>query len=220
MRLFDEGSTSSTLLRKVADWEDHPAWVRFRDIYDPRLRRWCRGYGLNADAIDEICQCIWIELAERMLTFEYDPSRSFRAWLWRLCQSRVLNFLHERSAKPWFSLDGREGGLAAGGRGDAGDPAGINEREGEERALDPFQLLMLAESEKVQAAVRARLKPHNWEAFWLVAVCDWSVERTGDALGMTKAAVYAARKRVADMLRDEGRRVMDQRSAGKGMRSL
>jgi len=77
-----------------------------------------------------------------------------------------------------------------------------------------LQCLLLEAGEQVQAVVRARVKPHNWEAFWLVAVCDWSVEQTAGALGMSKVAVYAARKRVARMLREEGRRVSDRWAAG------
>jgi RNA polymerase sigma-70 factor (ECF subfamily) len=221
MRLVDDGSTSPTLLSKVADWANHPAWVRFRDTYDPRLRRWCRGYGLDADAIDEVCQRIWFELAERMRTFEYDPSRSFRGWLRRLCESRVLNFLRKRRTHPSFSLDDRDDELAAGRRGTACEPADIDDGEGEgeadaegEGSSDLTRLFLLGQGEKVQAAVRGRVKPHNWEAFWLVAICDWSVERTARALGMTKVAVYAARKRVAGMLRDEGRRVSDHWASG------
>jgi hypothetical protein len=73
---------------------------------------------------------------------------------------------------------------------------------------------LLGAGEQVQAVVRARVQPHNWEAFWLVAVCDWSVEQTAGALGMSKVAVYVARRRVAGMLRDEGQRVSDQWAAG------
>ena len=70
------------------------------------------------------------------------------------------------------------------------------------------------EGERVQAAVRAKVKPHTWDAFWLVAVCDWSVERTAQSLGMTHIAVYAARSRVARMLCVEGKRVSDGWTAG------
>jgi RNA polymerase sigma factor (sigma-70 family) len=219
MRLadVDDGSTSPTLLKEVADWGDHPAWVRFRDTYDPYLRAWCRGYGLDADALDEIRQRIWIELARRMRTFEYDPGGSFRGWLRRLCESRVKNFLHERRDARILSLDDREGEPAAGRRGTACEPAEIDDGEGDqdsEERSDPARLLILGAGEQVQAAVRARVKPHNWEAFWLVAVCDWSVEQTAGALGMSRVAVYAARKRVAGMLRDEGRRVSDRWASG------
>jgi RNA polymerase sigma-70 factor (ECF subfamily) len=214
MRLVDgdDVPTSTTLLSRVADWQDHPAWVRFRDTYDPYLRRWCSGYGLDPEAIDEICDIIWCELAGRMRTFEYDPSGSFRGWLRQLCRSRVLNYLHQRRAHPHLSLDDREDGLAAVGPRIAGQPA-VTDDEGEE-VTDPALRLLLDATEQIQAAVRARVKPHNWEAFSLVAIYDWSVERTAQALGMTRAAVYAAKERVARMVRDEGRRVLDQRAAG------
>jgi RNA polymerase sigma factor (sigma-70 family) len=219
MRLIHDGSTSPTLLNRVAHWDDHPAWARFRATYDPRLRHCCRAYGLDVDAIDEVCQRIWIELAGRMRTFEYDPGGSFRGWLRRLCQSRVLNFLRERRAHPLFSLDDRDGEPADDGRETVGESEHIDEGEGGddrggENPRDAARRLLLGEGERVQAAVRARVRPHNWEAFWLVAVCDWSVERTAQALGMTKAAVYAARERIAAMLRDEGRRVLERRAVG------
>jgi hypothetical protein len=66
---------------------------------------------------------------------------------------------------------------------------------------------LLGEAEKIQAVVKARVKPQTWDAFWLIAVYDWSVERTAESLGMTHTAVYAARERVARMLRAEGQRL-------------
>ena len=86
MRLAEGGSTSPTLLRAVADWQNHPAWVRFQGRYDPLMRRWCRGYGLDDDSVDEVCQRIWIELANRMRAFQYDPGGTFRGWLRRLAR--------------------------------------------------------------------------------------------------------------------------------------
>jgi RNA polymerase sigma-70 factor (ECF subfamily) len=105
MRLGSDGSTNPNLLRSVANWGDYLDWVRFWDTYNPMLERWCRGYGLDGDAIDDVCQCIWIELASRMKTFEYNPTRTFRGWLRRLCESRVLNFLRQRKAALLLSLD-------------------------------------------------------------------------------------------------------------------
>jgi RNA polymerase sigma-70 factor (ECF subfamily) len=185
-------------LGQVADWRDHRAWIRFQDSYNPYLRRWCHGYGLDSNAIDEICQRFWIELASRMKTFEYDPSGSFRGWLRRLCKSRVLNYLREQRFHALCGLDDREV---------ACEPADAEEGEA---TPDPNRCLFLDAGEKIQAAVRARVKPHTWEAFWLVAVCDRRVEETAKSLGMTRIAVYAATARVARMLCDEGKRVMDR----------
>jgi RNA polymerase sigma-70 factor (ECF subfamily) len=211
MRLVvDGGSTSPTLLNDVSDWQDHPAWVSFRDRYDPLLRRWCHGYGLDDDSIDEVCQRIWIELADRMRTFHYDPNRTFRGWLRRVCESRVVDFLRQRQAVRLLSLDDRDFEPEAGV---GGDPSDFAERDPGEGVSDRFRLFLLDEAEIVQAAVRAKVKPWTWDAFWLVAVCDWTVERTAKALGMTHTAVYAARERVARMLCDEGKHVSDRWAA-------
>jgi len=211
MRLVADGSTSPTLLREVSDWQDHPAWVIFRGRYDPLLRRWCRGYGLDEDSVDEVCQRIWIELADRMRTFHYDPNRTFRGWLRRVCESRVVDFLRQRRAVFLLSLDDRDGEAETSAGRAAGDSA---ERDEGDRESDLFRLFLLSEAEKVQATVRAKVKPWTWEAFWLVAVCDWTVERTAKALGMTHTAVYAASERVARMLCNEGKRVSDRWEAG------
>ena len=83
------------------------------------------------------------------------------------------------------------------------------------QAVDVFDgwsvapIFLLEEAEKVQAVVKAKVKPSTWDAFWLVAVSDWTIDRTAKALGMTRIAVYAATQRVSRMLRNEGLRRSD-----------
>lgn len=211
--LTDE-STSSTLLREVADWGNHQAWVRFRDAYDPRLRRWCRGYGLDGEAVDEVCRRIWWELALRMQAFEYDPSGSFRGWLGQLCKSRVINYLRERRDRRHLSLDGHEAESTTAGRSVDGFPCHPFDNSEQDGVDDPVRRRFLDACEQVQSAVRARVKPHNWDAFWLVAVYDWNVAQTAEALSISRISVYAAKKRVERMLREEGRRLSKPRETG------
>lgn len=219
MEKIDDGSTSPALLGAIADWANHRDWTRFRDTYGPRLERRCRRHGLDADSTDEVCQRIWIELADRMRTFEYDPGRSFRGWLGRLCDSRAIDYLRERRGRPFLGLDERQVETVVDARGQGNAPgldameSGENDGpEGTDTARGPLRLA----AERAQAAVRARVKPHNWEAFWLVAVCDWSVERTARELEMTRTAVYAARERVARMLLEEGRREAGRMEGPRG----
>ena len=88
------------------------------------------------------------------------------------------------------------------------------------QAVDVFDcwsvapIFLLDKAEKVQAVVKAKVKPSTWDAFWLVAVCDWSVEQTAKNLGMTHTAVYSARERVARTLCDEGKCVSNRWGAG------
>ncbi len=203
MKLLEDVSTSPTLLREVGDWGNHPAWVAFRDRYDPLLRRWCRGFGLDADGIDEACQRVWTELADRMRTFRYDPNRTFRGWLKCVCRCRVIDLLRERRADHAVSLDDRDDERST----DRCEPAVmLAEMEHDQVVTDPFHLFLRNEAEHVQAAVSRRVQPRTWDAFWLVAVSDWTIDRTAKSLGMTRIAVYAAAQRVSRMLRDEGLR--------------
>jgi len=206
MTLVDEGSTNSSLLRDVSNWQDHRAWVSFRDRYDPLLRRWCNAWGLDDDSIDEVCQRIWIELAARMRTYRYDPNGTFRGWLRRLCRSRVVDFLRQVRASRLMGIDDRHDEQSAIDRGFEMVSAETHEGEGK---VDPLQVILLGEAEVVQATIRSKVNARSWDAFWLVAVQDWKVEETAKALGMTRIAVYAARDRVARMLSDEGKRVSD-----------
>lgn len=212
MGLVSDTATNPELLRMVADWDDHPAWARFHGRYDPLLRRWCCGHGLDADSADEVCQRIWIELAGRMRTFRYDPARTFRGWLRRLCDSRTVDFLRRRRAEGGVpGLEDCAGEREDGAVGTMADPADSDPAVADD---EEGRLLLFGEAQRIQDVVRRKVQPRTWEAFWLVAVCDWAVERTAQTLGMTHVAVYAARERVARMLREEGNRVSGRMSPG------
>ena len=87
---YDAGTTSPTLLNRLGDWRDHEAWVDFVTRYDPVIRSVSRRYGLGAELTEELCQRVWIDLARRMRTYRYDPGKTFRGWLRRLCHSRSI----------------------------------------------------------------------------------------------------------------------------------
>jgi RNA polymerase sigma factor (sigma-70 family) len=203
--LLEDGSTSPTLLAEVADWHNQLAWGRFQHRYDPLLRCWGRSYNLDDDTVDEICQLVWIELADRMKKFCYDPKGRFRGLLRHVFHWRVVDFVRRRRASSLLSLDDAGEPFATREEPMATDEAGACDADGQ---ADVFRFFIIEEAEKAQAAVKAKVRPQTWDAFWLVAVQDWTVERTGEVLGMTHTAVYAARSRVARMLGDEGKRVL------------
>ena len=87
---YDAGTTSPTLLNRLGNWRDHEAWVDFVMRYDPAIRSASRRFRLDAETTEELCQRVWIDLARRMRTFRYDPGKTFRGWLRRLCRSRAI----------------------------------------------------------------------------------------------------------------------------------
>lgn len=197
----DAGKTSPRLLDRVRDWGDHPAWAEFHGLYDPMLRRWCGRFALDADAADELCQRIWIELMARMRTFRYDPTRGFRKWLWRLFRSRAIDLLRQRGAAPVTLYEDLPADVVAG-LADRG-PAGCREPEGEPGSASP---LLARLAEEAQAAVRARVDAETWRAYWIVAIEDRPIREAAEALDKSYTAIYTGYKRVDRLLRSEGER--------------
>lgn len=202
MGRYDGETTSPTLLKRAVDWRDLPAWGELFARYDPLLRGWCRAYLLDASAIEEVCQRVWIELADRLRAFRYDPNRTFRGWLRGLCRCRAIDLIRERR---------REGrhvrSLDEGMDGAAGSTRGPGERADEETVeSDPQHDLMLREASRAQAAVRGRVEPRTWEAYWRIGIDGWTVSEAAAAQGMSYAAAFAAYKRIDRKLREEGTR--------------
>lgn len=194
----DVGTTDPSLLRRVREWKDHPAWSEFVRRYDPLLRCWCRRLRFDAEQAEEFCQQFWVELLPKMEAFRFDPGRRFRSWLWTVFRHRVIDRDRlERNRARCRPLD--EAALEAPLLDDPG-AAGGSEGEDDRPAL-------LALAEAAQEAVRAKVQTDTWRAFWLVAIEGRPVREAADELGMKYAAVYVAHRRVAQRLREEGRRL-------------
>ena len=195
MAYVDVGSTNPAQLGDVADLGNHEAWRCFRNRYDPLLRACCGRFGLDPHGVEDVLQATWGQVAARMESFVYDPDRSFRGWLWRVCHFVTMD--HLRSRRRSFALP-------LGDRDDfAVEPIAVSSSHEEE---DPWLSPRARLAREVQAAVRGRVKPHNWEAFWLYDVELWSIDEVAGQLGISHAAIHKAKSRVLRMLRDEARK--------------
>jgi RNA polymerase sigma factor (sigma-70 family) len=202
MNSDDTPRTSPTLLKRTADWRDHEAWREFVARYEPYVRSWCREYGLEDDVAMEVSQLFWIELANKMRSFRYDPSRRFRGWLRRCFHWRAVDAIRER---------GREGLVVRS----LDDPSHVDveasvfateQFEAEDDELAPQRLRLLDLAEQVQSAVREKVHAQSWQVFWHIAIDGWTTRKTADVLNMSYLAAYAAHKRVVDRLAREGDR--------------
>jgi RNA polymerase sigma factor (sigma-70 family) len=202
MNSDDTTRTSSTLLRRTADWRDHAAWQEFVARYEPYIRSWCREYRLDDDLAADVSQLFWIELADKMRSFRYDPSRRFRGWLRRCFHWRAVDAIRERSREELLvrSLDDS---LCVGVESSLPASEPIDEDDDEP---DPRGLLLLDLAEQVQAAVREKVHAQSWQVFWHISIDGWTTRETADALNMSYLAAHAAHKRVVDRLAEEGAR--------------
>ncbi len=94
MQVPDDGTaTRPELLARAGDWSDGEAWTILVRRDEPLLRSLCRQARLSEDESDEVVQRVWIDLARRLGSFRYDPSRRFRGWLATLGRSRIVRHL-------------------------------------------------------------------------------------------------------------------------------
>jgi RNA polymerase sigma-70 factor (ECF subfamily) len=198
----DAGTTNPTLLNRLCDWQDREAWIDFVARYDPFIRWFADRYRLDAESTEELCQHIWIELSRRMKSFTYDPGKTFRGWLGRLCQSRAIDLLRKKKACEQLSLEDHPERL-------------LYEDHHTAQATDPTQDLgrprLLRQAQEIQDAIRRRVDERTWRIFWSIAIEGQTIREVADAEHITYYAAFAALKRTGRMLRDQGQRLMSRK---------
>ena len=75
--------------------EDAQAWGRFVDLYTPLLFYWSRKTGLNSQDAADLVQDVLTIVFQKLPSFRYDQSKSFRGWL----RTITLNRLREHHRK-------------------------------------------------------------------------------------------------------------------------
>jgi RNA polymerase sigma-70 factor (ECF subfamily) len=99
-------NTPVTLLGQLRAGSDPLAWERFVRLFAPLVYQWARRFGLQEADAEETVQEVFVVLLRRMPRFEYDASRSFRAWLSTITRHEALRRLG-RPAELTNALDGR-----------------------------------------------------------------------------------------------------------------
>jgi RNA polymerase sigma-70 factor (ECF subfamily) len=183
-------STPVSLLERLRRPDEDRAWARFVDLYSPLLFSWARGVGLNeADAAD-LVQDVFTVLLEKLPTFTYRPSQSFRAWL----RAVTLNKYRERRRR-------RAPVQAADGMLDA-----LPEREGNAFWEAEYRERLASRAMQVMCA---EFQPATWQAFWETVVAGRPGAEVAAELGLSVNAVYVAKSRVLRRLRQELAGLMD-----------
>ena len=74
-------STPASLLERLHQPSETLAWGRFVDLYSPLLFRWAKQLGLSDHDRADLVQDVFLVLVRKLPEFQYDPVRSFHAWL-------------------------------------------------------------------------------------------------------------------------------------------
>lgn len=184
--------TSASLLGRLRQAPaDQAAWAEFVRRYGPLVYRWCRHWRLQEADAEDVTQAVLARLADKMRTFTYDPSRSFRAYLKTLARYAWCDFLEGRK-QPGTGGGGSEV-LQLLDTVEAGDDL-------VQHLNEEFDQEVLAEA---QTRVQLRVEGHTWEAFHLTAVEGLSGADAAARLGLKVATVFKAKSKVQKMLKEE-----------------
>jgi RNA polymerase sigma factor (sigma-70 family) len=136
---------------------------------------------------------VLLKLADKMKTFDYDATRSFRAWLKTVAWHVLSDYCDSRKA------------VAAGGDRTIELLGNLKAREDLVQRLDEeFDRELF---EEAAARVKLRVTPKTWEAFERTALQDQSGSEVAAALGMKVATVFVARSKVQKLLQEEVRKL-------------
>jgi RNA polymerase sigma factor (sigma-70 family) len=177
--------TPATLLRRLRDRPVPQDWERFVSLFTPVLRRWSIRLGVAARDIEDILQEVFVLLIQELPRFEYDPARSFRAWLWTVFR-RITLAWHKRQPRATFSAEHLEELISPDGLAEA------TEAEYHRTLLN-----------RLMQDVQLDCPTQTWAIFQRFALEARPAADVAREFGVTINAVYLTRGRIMARLREE-----------------
>jgi RNA polymerase sigma-70 factor (ECF subfamily) len=192
--------TSLSLLERVRA-RDQAAWERLVGLYGPLVYGWCRRAGLQPTDAADVGQEVFAAVARGIGAFRHDrEGDTFRGWLFTITRNK----LRDRSAPP--------GGVGAGGSDAQRRLAGLAVEPPDDEPLtavcdEPNERKILCR--RAIEIVRVEFEVPTWEAFWRSFVDGRAPADVAAELGLSVNAVYLARSRILQRLREEFAELID-----------
>ena len=190
--------TQPSLLERLRDGADVLAWDEFFGRYWRLIFTFARRRGCSDDTAEEIVQDVMLTVFRQQDVFCYDPERGrFRDWLGRVARNKVA----EHRRRPAQRI--RPGACPT--PPEPTDNHGTADDDWES-AFEQSLLIILLD------VVRREVNPQTYQAFELTALGQLSGREVARLTGLSRNAVYLARRSVMKRLatlaggyRDEGR---------------
>ena len=186
-------STSTSLLERVKA-QDPEAWKRLVALYGPLVYDWCRRSGLHGEDAADVGQEVFGAVAGKVAEFRRDrPDDSFRGWLWTITRNKIRDHFRQQQGRAQA-----QGGTDAQQRlaqiADQPPQGTVGSDQSDDEVSVIHDLL---------AGIRRRFADHTWQAFWRTTVGGEAGPDVAADLGMSVQAVYQAKYRVLQQVREE-----------------
>ena len=190
--------TRSSLLFRAQTGEEN-AWKDLTDLYRPLIVSWLNRQGVPAGDLDDLSQEVLLSVVKHLPTFQHSGRRgAFRSWLRTIVCSRTTDYWRAIGAGTQAS----GGSVAAVALQQITDPNSELNRQWDEEH-DRYVLGCLLDM------VEEEFEPTTLQAFRRLALDGASGAEVAQELGLSVAAVYVAKSRVLQRIRQEAEGLID-----------
>jgi RNA polymerase sigma-70 factor, ECF subfamily len=189
--------TRHSLLLRAQNGEEN-AWKELTELYRPLIIGWLSRQGVPAGDLEDLSQEVLLSVVKHLPGFQHSGHRgAFRSWLRTIVCSRTADY--------WRVLDAA---TPAGGSGataalqQIADPDSELNRQWDEEH-DRYVLHCLLD------LVEEEFEPITLQAFRRLALEGISGADAAQELGLSVAAVYVAKSRVLQRIRQEAEGLID-----------
>jgi RNA polymerase sigma-70 factor (ECF subfamily) len=190
--------TRQSLLLRAQTGETN-AWKDLTDLYRPVILGWLNRQGVPARDLEDLSQEVLLSVVKHLPDFQHSGQRgAFRSWLRTIICSRTADY--------WRAID--KVAPASGGSGataalqEIADPDSALNRQWDEEH-DRYVLQCLLD------LVNEEFEPITLRAFRRLAIDGISGAEAAQELGLSVAAVYVAKSRVLQRIRQEAEGLID-----------
>lgn len=190
--------TRHSLVNRLRDLDDNASWQEFFDLYWKLIYGTAIKAGLSDQEAEDVVQETVISVAKKMDSFRYDPAVcSFKGWLLHVTRWRIVDQLRKRQPFEQNRVisDTSTSGTSLMNRLPGPDGLGLEMIWDEEWQKNLVDVAM--------ERIKQRIKPQNYQIFYLHAVKNYSVLEVARMLGINVARVYLTKHRVAGMIKKE-----------------
>ena len=195
--------TRLSLLLRMKDANDvallDQARAEFFATYQPLVERWCRRCGLSPEDAHDVAVDVILKLFESVKTFRPERGTPFRGWLKVIVERAAIDAWRKAQRRPRLLTDAQ---LAA-----------LRSEESVGALCDELSRIGREDDDLAQEIVRrarARVKPHTWDAFYRHKILGEPAKEVGAALGISDNSVFVAANRVAEILREERTKLLEE----------
>lgn len=194
---MESDHTRKSLLLKIRDLENAGAWEEFVRIYEPLVTRFVLWRGFPHQDAADISQEVMAAVARTIRNFEYDPKKGkFRGWMLTVTRRQIIQLMRKRSRQP-VTVTADEAGAEA--EGVVPGDTDVWELEYRRRLFD-----------WACGLVKVQFSEATWQAFWMTTVEDRPGAEVAEELGLQPGAVYVAKSRVLQRVREKIASVADE----------